>query len=165
MARLQRNYDAGYPESQATFLWWLGDNYAANLGPQRAARLNPFRTYLEKGIIWAGGSDYNVTPFPARYSLWSSAARKTLNATYGAQPFGTREAVDVKTALRAQTIWAARQMFLDDRIGSIEVGKEADIAVWQQDPIRVSVDALKALKCVLTLLRGNIVYRDPQLLP
>jgi hypothetical protein len=36
MARLQRDYDAGYPESQATFLWWLGDNYTANLGPQRS---------------------------------------------------------------------------------------------------------------------------------
>jgi predicted amidohydrolase YtcJ len=106
-----------------------------------------------------------VTPFPARYSLWSSVARKTLNATYGAQPFGTREAVDVKTALRAQTIWAARQMFLDDRIGSIEVGKEADLAVWEQDPIRAPVDALKDLKCVLTLFQGNIVYRDTQSLP
>jgi hypothetical protein len=36
MARLQRDYDAGFPEAQATFLWWLGDNYAANLGPQRS---------------------------------------------------------------------------------------------------------------------------------
>ncbi len=33
MARLQTQYDAGYPESQATFTWWIGDNYAGNLGP------------------------------------------------------------------------------------------------------------------------------------
>ena len=45
MARLQREFDAGYPESQATFTWWLGDNYAGNLGPERGLRLNPFRTY------------------------------------------------------------------------------------------------------------------------
>jgi predicted amidohydrolase YtcJ len=165
MARLQRDYDAGYPESQATFLWWLGDNYTANLGPQRSARLKPFRTFVEKGIHWAGGSDYSVTPFPARYSLWASVARTTLNGTYGAQPFGTRESVDVKTALRAQTIWAAHQMFLDDRIGSIEIGKEADIAVWEQDPLRAPVNVLKDLKCVLTLLKGNIVYQDTQRLP
>lgn len=106
-----------------------------------------------------------MTPFPARYSLWASVARTTLNGTYGTQPFGTRESVDVKTALRAQTIWAAHQMFLDDRIGSIEIGKEADIAVWDQDPLRAPVNVLKDLKCVLTLLKGNIVYRDTQRLP
>lgn len=165
MVRLQRDHDAGYPESQATFLWWLGDNYTANLGPQRSARLKPFRTFMEKGVHWAGGSDYSVAPFPARYSLWASVARTTLNGTYGAQPFGTRESVDVKTALRAQTIWAAHQMFLDDRIGSIEIGKEADIAVWEQDLLRAPVNVLKDLKCVLTLLKGNIVYRDTQRLP
>src|SRR5262249_28598856 len=162
MARLQREYDAGYPESQATFLWWLGDNYTANLGPARSLRLKPFRTFLEKGIHWAGGSDYPVTPFASRYSLWASVVRKSLNGTYGAHPFGTRESVDIKTALRAQTMWAAHQMFLDDRIGSIEVGKEADIAVWAQDMYSVPTDGLKDLKCLLTLFRGAIVYRDPQ---
>ena len=160
MARLQREYDAGYPESQAPFLWWLGDNYTANLGPARSQRLKPLRTYVQRGIRWAGGSDYSVTPFPARYSLWASVARRTLNATYGAQPFGTKESVDIRSALRAQTIWAAHQMFLDDRIGSIEVGKDADLAVWDRDMYTVPTDRLKDLKCVMTLLRGAEVYRD-----
>jgi predicted amidohydrolase YtcJ len=163
MARLQRQYDAGYPEAQATFLWWIGDNYTANLGPQRSLRLKPFHTYVQRGIRWAGGSDYPVTPFPARYSLWASVARQTLNATYGAQPFGTKESIDIKTALRSHTIWAARQMFLDDRIGSIEVGKDADLAVWDRDLYSVPSDQLKDLKCLLTLFRGSVVYRDASL--
>jgi len=160
MARLQREFDAGYPEAQGTFLWWLGDNYAANLGPERAVRLKPFKTWVDKGIKWAGGSDYGVTPFAARYSLWASVARKTLNGTYGWQPFGTREAVDIKTALRAQTIWAAHQMFLEDRIGSIEVGKDADIAVWDRDMYTVPTDDLKGLKAELTLVQGKVVFHD-----
>jgi predicted amidohydrolase YtcJ len=161
MARLQRRYDAGYPESQGTFLWWLGDTYTANLGPERSQRLKPFHTYVARGIHWAGGSDYGVTPFAARYSLWASVARKTLNGTYGVQPFGTSESVDIRTALRAQTMWAAHQMFLDGRIGSIEVGKDADLAVWEQDLYSVATDALKDLKCLLTLFRGSVVHRDP----
>ena len=159
MARLQKQYDAGYPESQATFTWWLGDNYAGNLGPVRGLRLNPFRTYVRKGIKWAGGSDYGVTPFPARYGLWASVARKALNGTYGATPFGTAESVDIKTALRSYTIWAAHQIFLDDRVGSIEPGKDADIAVWDRNMLAVPTDALKDLRCELTLFRGQIVYR------
>lgn len=159
MARLQREYDAGYPEASAEFMWWIGDTYAGNLGPARVGRLKPLRTFLDKGVRWAGGSDYSVTPFPARYGLWASVARETLNGVYGRTPFGTSESVDVRTALRSFTIWAARQMFLDDRIGSIEVGKDADIAVWDRDLDAVPTAALKDLKCELTLFRGKVVYR------
>jgi predicted amidohydrolase YtcJ len=136
-------------------------HHTANLGPERSLRLKPFRTFLQRGIHWAGGSDYSVTPFAARYSIWASIVRKTLNSTYGAQPFGTSESIDIKTALRAQTLWAAHQMFLDDRVGSIEIGKEADLAVWEQDLYSVATDTLKDLKCLLTLFRGSIVYRHP----
>ena len=45
---------------------------------------------------------------------------------YGAHPFGTAEAIDVHTALRSYTAWAAHQLFLEDKIGTIEPGKEAD---------------------------------------
>ncbi len=158
MARLQRMYDAGYPEAQAPFMWWIGDNYAGNLGPQRSLREKPFKTYLTKGIIWSGGSDYAVTPFEGRYGLWSSVARKTLLATYGPTPFGTKESVDIKTALRSYTIWAAHQMFLEDKIGSIEVGKDADIAVWDKDMYTIPTDEIQNLKCQMTLLQGRIVY-------
>jgi hypothetical protein len=159
MARLQRDYDAAYPESSATFMWWIGDNYAGNLGPLRNLRLEPFRTYMRKGVQWASGSDYPVTPFAARDGLWASVARETLNGTYGATPFGTAEAVDVKTALRSYTLWAARSMFLEDRIGSVEVGKDADLAVWDRNPYQVPTAALKDMRCELTLVRGRTVYR------
>jgi hypothetical protein len=62
--------------------------------------------------------------------------------------------------LRSYTIWAAHQLFLDDRIGSIEVGKDADIAVWDRDLYTVPTAELKDMKCELTLLRGKVVYRD-----
>jgi len=159
MARLQSQYDAGYPESQSEFMWWIGDNYAGNLGPDRGRRLKPFATYVKRGIIWAGGSDYSVTPFPARYGLWSSVARQTLNGRFGMTPFGTQEGVSVKDALKSYTIWAAHQMFLEDRIGSIEAGKDADIAVWDRDLLTIPTDAVKDLKCDLTIFRGRIVYR------
>jgi predicted amidohydrolase YtcJ len=159
MARLQRDYDAGYPEAQAPFLWWIGDNYAANLGPDRGRRLKPFRTYLQKGVRWGGGSDYSVTPFPARYGLWSTVVRETLNGVHGRTPFGMDEAVDIKTALRSYTQWAAHTMFLDDRIGTIEVGKEADLAVWDRNPYAIPAASLKDLSCEMTIVKGRVVYK------
>ena len=159
MLQLQKKFDSGYPETQPPFMWWIGDTYAGTFGPKRLARLMPYKTYQTKGVMWAGGSDFPVTPYPARYGLWSAVTRKTLRGVYGDQPFGTAESIDIHTALRAYTSWAARQIFLEDRIGSLEPGKDADLAVWDRDLYSVPADQLKDLKCEMTLLRGKEVYR------
>ena len=158
MAELQQRYDAAYPEPQATFTWWIGDTYAGNFGPERTKRLNPFRTYLERGIQWGGGSDYPVTPFAARYGLWASVAREPLLGVYGAKPYGVDESVDVHVALRSFTSWAAYQMFLEEKLGTIEVGKYADLAVWDRNPYTVETGALKDLKCEMTVFNGSVVF-------
>ena len=160
MARLQKVYKAGYPEAQSTFAWWLGDNYAGNLGADRVGRLTPFQTFLKKGMIWGGGSDFHVTPFPARYGLWASLDRKTLQGVYGERPFGTSEDVDIRTALKSYTIWAAHQLFLEKSVGSIEVGKQADIAVWDKDIYTMPTAEIPNLKCEMTVFGGKIVYQS-----
>jgi predicted amidohydrolase YtcJ len=155
---LQKNHDAGYPEMQAEFLWWIGDNYAGNYGPKRNPNLIPLKTMLQRGILWSGGSDYPVTPVPARYGIWASVARLTVQGRYGANPFGMAEAVDIHIALRSYTAWGARQMFLENKIGSLEVGKRADIAIWDRDLYSVPTDQIKDMKCLMTLLDGEVVY-------
>ncbi|MBC7893970.1 MAG: amidohydrolase [Cytophagaceae bacterium] len=159
MADLQRRLDASYPEPSATFMWWIGDTYAGNFGAGRNARLNPFKTFAQRGIIWAGSSDFPVTPFAARYGLWASVARETMLGVHGKHAFGTAEAVDVRTALKSFTIWPARQMFLEKKVGSIEVGKYADLAVWDRDPYSVPTDELKEMRCMMTLFNGKVVFR------
>ena len=161
MARLERDFDAAYPEPSSTFTWWLGDVYSSNFGPKRSLRLNPFKTYLAKHIIWANGSDLPVVPFAARYGLWATVAREPLLGAYAKDPFGRAESADVHAALRSMTIWAAHQMFLEKKIGSVEVGKYADLAVWDRDLYTVATAQLKDLKCLLTIFNGRIVYSAP----
>lgn len=184
IADLERKYDAGYPEMQAEFLWWIGDIYAAsygaaghplaelahplpgpvtgyNRGPERAVHLIPLKTLEQRGILWSGGSDYNVTPLAARYGLWASVARQTARGTFGLQPFGLQESVSAATALRSYTAWSARQLFLEDRIGTLEAGKQADIAVWDRDITQIPTDQIKEMKCLMTLVDGEVVYRSP----
>jgi predicted amidohydrolase YtcJ len=50
-------------------------------------------------------------------------------------------------------------MFLEDRVGSLEVGKYADIAVWDTDLYSAEPDAIKNMKCQMTLLEGEVVFR------
>jgi predicted amidohydrolase YtcJ len=157
MAALQRDYGSGYPETQATFTWWIGDIYAANLGPARSQRLNPYATYVKNGILWGGGSDTGVTPFPARLGLWSSTARETSGKVWGDAPFGTAESVDIHTALKSYTNWAA-PLIRADNSGTLAVGKAADIAVWDRDPYSVPTAAIKDMKADMTLFRGQVVF-------
>jgi predicted amidohydrolase YtcJ len=159
MEELQRDWQVGYPESQAEFLWWIGDTYAGNYGPERAPHVVPLKSFLTHHIQWGGGSDYPVTPVAARYGIWASVQRETLKGTWGKQPFGTKEAVGVHDALRSYTRWAAPLLFIEDKAGSLEKGKRADIAVWDRDPYKVKPDQLKDMKCLMTLLDGEEVYR------
>lgn len=161
MSQLQKTYDAGYPEMQAEFLWWIGDIYAGNYGPKRDQRLIPLKTLQSRNIPWSGGSDFPVTPFAARYGLWASMSRQTAKGAHGPSPFGMAEAVDFRTALRSYTAWSARQMFLEKQIGSLEVGKKADIAIWDRDLNAITGDQVKDLKCVMTIFNGDIVYAAP----
>jgi hypothetical protein len=161
MASLQSKYDAGYPEMQPGFLWWIGDIYAASYGNPRGQHLEPLKTLQTRGILWSGGSDYAVTPIAARYGLWASIARQTARGTYGSQPFGTAESIDAKTALRSYTAWGARQMFLEGKIGTLEPGKHADIAVWDRDLTTIPTDQIKEMKCLMTLIDGEVVYNSP----
>jgi len=160
MATMQRDFDAGYPEPSPSFTWWIGDIYAGSFGPERSQRLNPFATFQQKGIRWASGSDFDVTPFPARYGIWSSIAREPLLGVYGGDPFGRAEAVDAHAALRSFTIWAAHQTFMDDITGSLVPGKRADVAVWDTDFYTAPIAAIKDAACLMTIFDGNVVHRS-----
>ena len=159
MASMQAEYDAGYPETEAVHLWWIGDTYAGNFGPPRSLKLKPLKTFLERNIQWAAASDYYVVPYPARYGIWAQMVREPLLGVYGEHPFGDEESVSVRDSLRAYTIWGAHQLFMEDKIGSIEIGKLADIAIWDRDLYTVTAAEIKEMKCQMTLFQGEIVYQ------
>lgn len=158
MADLQKKYDSGYPEAQAEFLWFLGDALAAGWGPERSVKMMPFATYVKRGILYSDGSDYPVTPYAPRYGLWSSVAREPDGNRFGKAPFGTAEAVDIHAAMKSHTIWAARQLFLEKQTGSLEVGKLADVAIWDRNPYAVPTADLKDMRCMMTLFGGKVVF-------
>jgi predicted amidohydrolase YtcJ len=72
------------------------------------------------------------------------------------------ERLTVEQAIRAQTIDAAWQLFADDVIGSLEVGKYADMVVLSADPRDVPAEEIADLEVRATYLAGRKVYaKDP----
>lgn len=93
MGKLQKTHDIGL---QSTFMWWIGDKYVGNFGPERCPRFMPFKTFSERRMKWGGDSDFNVTPFPAKYGIRATITRKPETGSYGEYPYGTKEFVDVR---------------------------------------------------------------------
>jgi predicted amidohydrolase YtcJ len=115
----------------------------------------PFRKLLDAGIPCGGGSDAtNVAAFnPWLMMFYMTTAKNNAGTvTNGTQTITRAE------ALRMYTLGSAYLSWDDDKLGSIEVGKLADLAVLSDDPLTVSDADFKKLKSVLTLQAGQIVY-------
>jgi len=140
---------------QSTFIHFEGDTYLRYLGEKRGERVKPLKTFISKGIPVGNSQDYPSGPMPARIGLWAAVARETFEGKI----ICPSERLTVQEALRTYTIWAAKHVFMEDRIGSLETGKYADLVVWNEDLYTVPTDRLKDLKVEMTMLNGEIVYK------
>ena len=115
----------------------------------------PLRLYQDSGIDFGLGSDAQVvahdSPFFTLY--WVVSGKDTSGGTYFRHGTLTRE-----EALIAHTRSNAYLMHKEDLIGSLEVGKLADIVVIDRDYMTVPVEDIRDLKSVLTMVDGRIVY-------
>lgn len=136
----------------ANHLYYFGDkHYETTVGPNRAERMNACGTASALGVPLAIHSDTPITPLGPLFTAWCAVNR----ITESGRVLGEAERIDVETALRAITLGAAYTMKLDHEIGSLTVGKWADLAVLADDPLAVAPEALKDVEVVGTVLAGR----------
>jgi predicted amidohydrolase YtcJ len=126
------------------------------LGDARSAWQYPFGSLRRAGAALAFGSDWPVTS-PDPLLEMEVAARRVDPAGPGAEPFYPDERIDVATALDAFTIGSAFVNRMDDRTGSIEVGKAADLAVLEHDLFELD-GFTSQTRVLLTMVGGEVVY-------
>jgi predicted amidohydrolase YtcJ len=123
-----------------------------------ASEVTPLKTYLDAGLLVAGGTDSPVIPFNPFWELYHFASRDTISdGTYG----NDQKIVSRTQLLRLVTINYALLIGEEDHRGSIEPGKLADFAVLTDDFLSVPVEAIPNMKALLTCVGGKEVYRDP----
>ncbi|MBM3789607.1 MAG: amidohydrolase family protein, partial [Acidobacteria bacterium] len=149
--------------SNPVFNWQEGSAFAANLGAERFARTQPFRSYVQAGVVLTSGSDYGVTTHNPWMGLYALLTRK--DQTSG-QVYGPDETLGIEDAMRSYTINGACLAYQDDVRGSLEVGKLADLAVLDIPDIRLlekdpELCSGMADRIVLTMVAGKIVYQAP----
>ena len=136
----------------ANHIYYWGDaHHALTMGPDRAERMDACATALSAGVPLAIHSDAPITPLGPLFTPWCAVNRLTSSG----RVLGAAERIPVADALRAITLGAAFTLRLDDRIGSIEVGKWADFCVLDDDPLAVAPEALKDVRIAGTVLGGR----------
>ena len=137
-----------------TFYWgdWHRDSV---LGPERAENISPTGWLRERGMRFTTHHDAPVA-LPDSMRVLDATVNRT---TRSGRVLGEQQKVDVMTALKAMTLWAAWQHFEEDRKGSIEVGKLADFVVLSDNPLTVKPERLIDLHVMETIKEGDTLYR------
>jgi hypothetical protein len=143
------------PSSSIGFLYELGPAHLLGIGEERAKRYFPHRTYLEKGIISVGNSDWFVTSANIVQQIYGAVTRKG----YTGDVIGAEQAISVMDAIRLYTINGAYASFEEKIKGSIELGKLADMVVLDRDIFTIPKEEIKDTKVAMTIVGGKIIYQ------
>jgi predicted amidohydrolase YtcJ len=149
-------------DTQPILYYKDSDAIAEVYGQKWAERFIGVGDWVRAGIPTAINSDHMIgfdpnhamnsyNPFLAMYI---AVTRKNQNGrTYGPQQRISRVA-----ALRAMTSMAAYLDFNENKIGSLQVGKFADVAVLDRDYLTCPEEEIRAIKVLMTMVNGKLVY-------
>lgn len=153
LARIRR---LGVVDSSATgFMYELGDAYIANRGAAAMRHMWPHRTLIDTGIPAPGHSDAAVCSANPWTAMWAMVMRRTRTGA----SLDAAQAVTPLEALRAYTTLGAWSGFEERDKGSLEVGKLADIAVLDRDPLAIDPDEIRLVGARHTFVGGVEVLR------
>ena len=149
-------------------MWFYYDPFFSPLeeqmfGTERFEREYHIRDMIDAGIIITGSNDYSVTyDFAPLHAIEAGATQCSPYAGEDDQiDTYTRNAAQAATVyemLEMYTTNAAYAAFLDDRVGTIEVGKKADLVVLGDNLLTCDVKAISDIPVVYTISNGRIVY-------
>lgn len=136
------------------FLTHLGEGFVASLGEERARTAMPMRRYLTAGVPLAGTSDSPITDFNPWVGIHAAVVRETV----AGRRLDPDERLTPREALHSYTLGGAYATGQEDRRGSIEPGKLADLVVLGTDPLASPPEELKDARPVATMLSGDWVF-------
>ena len=129
---------------------------AQRLPPERHGEIVPLRSLLNAGVKVSLATDnVPVSPF---LPIWQTIARTSYQTK---ERIGASEALSRADALRCATVGGAYLTFDENKKGSLEVGKLADLAVVSADPLVTEESSIPDTHSLMTMVGGRIVHETP----
>ncbi|KAI1387602.1 amidohydrolase 3 [Hypoxylon trugodes] len=135
---------------------WILRAWPSLLGPHRCTRAFPYREFSDGGAALALGSDSPTSPWDIMGNVYVATTRKSYRNTAYDEVVNYNFRLGVCESVVAASYGSARSVFWDDRLGSLEVGKVADLTVWDMQWDR---DALLGAKVEETWFGGERVWK------
>lgn len=143
----------GIVSSNPYYVTALAGRYAKlGIGPERSANIAAHGDVVRNGGSLSFHSDMPMAPAKPMQLVWAAVTRTTAEGPVA----GPQHKVPLDVALKAVTIDAAYSIQLEKRIGSIEVGKDANLSILEHSPYAVAPEKLKDIAVWGTMLEGRV---------
>jgi predicted amidohydrolase YtcJ len=135
-----------------TFYW--GDWHGEIIGREKAQHISPMRSAMERGVVATSHTDAPVALPNLMQVMWATVNRVSRSGAV----IGPEERLTPLEALKTFTLLGAYQHFEEDRKGSIEVGKLADLVILSDNPLTVDPMEINQIVVMETIKEGKTVW-------
>ena len=151
---LQRMKELNIVYAPHSYIYEHGDKMKV-YGPQRWNWMHANKSAYDLGVPVAGNSDEPVSPSHPMLRIQSMVTRTTAEG----EVYGPKQKVSVLEALYIWTMGGAYALFMEDQIGSLEIGKKADFVILGQNPLIVDPFTLKDIEVWGTVVGGKWKFK------
>lgn len=129
----------------------------AHIGHDRSSRTYAFRTFLDRGVRLALGTDWEVAPLDPMQTVYAAVTRATLD---GKNPGGwfPEQKLTVPETIEAYTMGSAYAEFQEKEKGSITPGKLADLVLLSDDIFTIAPERIRDVHVLKTIVGGKVVF-------
>lgn len=114
------------------------------------------RKMLDSGVVLSGATDLPLMITDIPESIYHSCGGYFPE---GGEAFNEKNTITIAEILKAWTLGGQRNLGVEDNLGTLEVGKIADITVLDHNVFDVSMEQMRDVKIALTVVDGRIVYK------
>jgi predicted amidohydrolase YtcJ len=143
------------PSLYTEHTFFFADAHIKNRGIEQASFISPMKTAIEKGLKPTNHTDFNVAPIDQMMVVWTAVNRLSRNG----KVIGAEEKVTPYQALQAITINAAYQYFEEDKKGTLEKGKLADLVILDNNPLKIDQIKIRDIKVLETIKEGKTIFK------
>ena len=141
------------PTHATSDMYWLNDR----IGQNRANYAYAYKELLNKSKYIAFGTDFPVEDINPIMTFYSAVYRKDIEG-YPDSGFQMENSINRFDALSAMTSWGAYANFEEDEKGTIEVGKDADFIILDNDLLTSIENRIPLTNIVATFINGELVF-------
>ncbi len=124
---------------------------------QRGRQAYAFKTFLDNGVKSAYGSDVPVETLDPVKGIFAAVTRRRED-DQTSPPWYPQQCLSVEEAVHGYTVGAAYAAYQEENLGSLAVGKAADMVVLSRDIFAIPADEILSAEVDFTIVDGKVVF-------